>query len=66
MCTLRSLVAKEAEAVKVMSAEEIDGEMVGEGFVRDVAGEDSDVVDEVADAPVLESVSFALSEAVYV
>ncbi|KAK0959151.1 hypothetical protein LTR91_021001 [Friedmanniomyces endolithicus] len=63
MCKLRSLVAKEPEALKVMSAEEIDGEMIGEGFVRDVAGEDSDVVDEVADAPVLESVSMTSSPA---
>ncbi|KAK1085799.1 hypothetical protein LTR48_004188, partial [Friedmanniomyces endolithicus] len=44
MCELQNLAAKEPEAVKVMSAEEIDGEMVGEGFVRDFVDEDGDVI----------------------
>ncbi|KAK0252489.1 hypothetical protein B0A54_05747 [Friedmanniomyces endolithicus] len=50
MCDLPSVVVKQAEALKVMSAEEIDGEMIGEGFVRGVAGEDDNVVKQAADA----------------
>jgi len=50
MWDLPSVVVKEAEAVKVMSAVETDGEMVGEGFVTDVAGEDGDAVNQAADA----------------